>query len=124
MPWVEARAPTTSSSCRRGQSFVAWGFNYDHDEKGRLLEDYWEKEWPKVERDFAEMKKLGANVVRIHLQFNQWMTHAEKPNGEHQSRPARSPPWHWLRKLYGLYLDITGLACYRKRGTFLLGMIV
>jgi len=28
-----------------GSPFVAWGFNYDHDEKGRLLEDYWEAEW-------------------------------------------------------------------------------
>ena len=24
-----------------GQRFVAWGFNYDHDDAGRLLEDYW-----------------------------------------------------------------------------------
>jgi hypothetical protein len=47
--------------------FVPWGFNYDHDEKGRLIEDYWEGEWPKVEADFAQMKKLGANVVRVHL---------------------------------------------------------
>jgi len=22
-----------------------WGFNYDRDDAGRLLEDYWEKEW-------------------------------------------------------------------------------
>src|SRR5688572_8285058 len=37
------------------QPFVPWGFNYDHDETGRLIEDYWRDEWPKVEEDFAEM---------------------------------------------------------------------
>jgi len=26
-----------------GTKFVAWGFNYDHDHSGRLLEDYWHK---------------------------------------------------------------------------------
>ena len=25
-----------------------WGFNYDHDENGRVLEDYWIEEWGKV----------------------------------------------------------------------------
>jgi hypothetical protein len=25
-----------------GARFVPWGFNYDHDRDGRLLEDYWE----------------------------------------------------------------------------------
>ena len=34
-----------------GKRFVPWGFNYDHDEKGRLLEDYWLTEWSKVEED-------------------------------------------------------------------------
>ncbi len=24
-----------------GRAFQPWGFNYDHDESGRLLEDYW-----------------------------------------------------------------------------------
>src|SRR5262249_16029433 len=50
-----------------GKAFVPWGFNYDHDTQGRLLEDYWEGEWDAVERHFAQMKKLGANAVRIHL---------------------------------------------------------
>ena len=36
-----------------GKRFVPWGFNYDHDEKSRLIEDYWEAEWPKIEQDFA-----------------------------------------------------------------------
>src|SRR5262245_40811710 len=64
-----------------GAAFVPWGFNYDHDEAGRLLEDYWEAEWPKVCEDFREMKQLGANVVRVHLQFGRFMA------GESQPRP-------------------------------------
>ena len=59
---------------KSGFPFIPWGFNYDHDENGRLLEDYWDKEWPKVEEDFREMKQLGANVVRIHLQVGKFMT--------------------------------------------------
>ena len=39
-----------------GRNFVAWGFNYDHDSSGRLLEDYWYDEWNTVVEDFQEMK--------------------------------------------------------------------
>lgn len=66
MPWVRVAddkcAFVLSDS---GKPFVPWGFNYDHDEDGRLLEDYWDKAWPKVEEDFQEMKQLGANVVQV-----------------------------------------------------------
>ena len=62
-----------------GEKFIPWGFNYDHDEKGRLLEDYWEIEWPKVEKDFRDMKRLGANVVRIHLQLGKFVEGPSKP---------------------------------------------
>ena len=57
----------------RAEPFLAWGFNYDHDEPGRLLEDYWDKEWDTIAADFAEMKALGANIVRIHLQLGKFM---------------------------------------------------
>ncbi|HID74808.1 MAG TPA: hypothetical protein EYP56_02290, partial [Planctomycetaceae bacterium] len=42
-----------------GRPFVPWGFNYDHDRRGRLIEDYWHQEWATVEADFEEMKQLG-----------------------------------------------------------------
>ncbi|MCA8986532.1 MAG: hypothetical protein KDA78_02755, partial [Planctomycetaceae bacterium] len=32
-----------------GRKFIPWGFNYDHEGDGRLLEDYWHDEWPVVE---------------------------------------------------------------------------
>ncbi len=56
------------------EKFTPWGFNYDHDEQGRLIEDYWEKEWPKIEADFREMRELGANVVRVHLQLGKFLS--------------------------------------------------
>jgi hypothetical protein len=95
-----------------GRPFVAWGFNYDHDEKGRLLEDYWVAEWPKVQEDFREMKDLGANVVRIHLQLGKFMARPDEPNGVALDRLARLVE---LAERSHLYLDLTGLACYHKK---------
>ena len=92
--------------------FTPWGFNYDHDEQGRLLEDYWDAEWPKVEEDFQEMKELGANVVRIHLQTAKFMPEPEKPNGAALSQLTRLLQ---LAEQCQLYLDLTGLGCYHKK---------
>jgi hypothetical protein len=95
-----------------GRRFVPWGFNYDHDDKGRLIEDYWDDEWPAVEAHFGQMKKLGANVVRVHLQLGQFLDGPDTPNGKALDR---------LGKLLGLaekerlYLDVTGLGCYQKK---------
>ncbi len=60
-------------------AFRPWGFNYDHDRSGRLIEDYWLTEWEEIEGDFAEMRALGANVVRIHLQFGKFMQDRRLP---------------------------------------------
>ena len=96
-----------------GARFVPWGFNYDHDENGRLLEDYWADEWPKIEQDFAEMKDLGATVVRIHIQVNKFLRSPDEPNAESLSL---------LKKLLDvatrnkLALDITGLGLLPQEG--------
>ncbi len=94
-----------------GRVFRPHGFNYDHDVAGRLIEDYWNDEWASVVHDFQEMKRLGANVVRVHLQFGQFMDAPDKP---------REAPLRRLKQLLalaeqtGLYLDLTGLGCYHK----------
>lgn len=95
-----------------GKRFVPWGFNYDHDEEGRLIEDYWDQEWPKVEADFAEMKELGANVVRLHIQFGKFMEAEDKPN---EKSLAQLHKLLLLAEKTGLYLDLTGLGCYHKQ---------
>lgn len=95
-----------------GKQFVPCGFNYDHDEEGRLIEDYWDAEWQKVEADFAEMKEVGANVVRIHLQLGKFMQDAQQPNEKSLDQLARLVR---LAESTGLYLDLTGLGCYHKK---------
>ena len=94
-----------------GQRFTPWGFNYDHDETGRLIEDYWLTEWPKVEEDFREMKSLGANVVRIHLQFGKFVPKQNAPDEISLKQLERLVK---LAEQVGIYLDLTGLACYHK----------
>lgn len=113
MPWVQVSKDKTGFALEGlSRPFIPWGFNYDHDDRGRLIEDYWDAEWPTVEAHFAQMKKLGANVVRVHLQLGKFMDGPEKPNGKALDR---------LGKLLGLaerlrlYLDLTGLGCYHKK---------
>jgi hypothetical protein len=95
-----------------GRRIVIWGVNYDHDETGRLIEDYWREEWRKVAADFAEIKALGANAVRVHLQLANFMNSADQPNAENLERLGELLS---LAERTGLYLDLTGLACYHKR---------
>ncbi len=94
-----------------GRPFAPWGFNYDRDARGRLIEDYWEHEWPTIEDDFREMKTLGANVVRIHLQFGRFLPEPDRPDTANLERLERLVA---LAERTGLYLDLTGLGCYHK----------
>ena len=94
-----------------GLKFTPWGFNYDHDRTNRLLEYYWKNEWSTVASDFQEMKALGANTVRIHLQVSRFMKSARELNQESIGQLARLLR---LAESTGLYLDITGLGCYDK----------
>lgn len=93
-----------------GQPFTPWGFNYDRDWEYRLIEEYWEDDWAKVEEDFRELHALGANVVRICLQYHRFMDGPSAPNERNLSR---------LRDLvilaeeHGIYLDIVGLGSFR-----------
>lgn len=94
-----------------GTPFRVWGVNYDHDAGGRLLEDYWYDSWPTVEADLGEIKALGANVVRVHLQFGRFMNSAGEPNSRVLAKLAQLLG---LAERLGLYLDLTGLGCYHK----------
>jgi hypothetical protein len=95
-----------------GRRFIPWGFNYDHDADGRLIEDYWDGEWAKIDKAFADMHNLGANVVRVHLQFDKFMDAADKPNDKQLDRLGDLLK---LAERERLYLDLTGLACYHKK---------
>lgn len=91
------------------QPFVPWGLNYGHPDQ--LIEDFWVSDWPSVERDFRYMHSIGANVVRVHLQFGKFMDGPDRPN---RAALQRLGDLLKLAERSGLYLDLTGLGCYRK----------
>ena len=92
------------------QRFVPWGLNYGN--SGRLIEDFWDSQWQTVVDDFARMRALGANVVRVHLQLPRFMDGADQPNAKSL---ARLGDLLALAERTGLYLDLTGLGCYRTK---------
>lgn len=96
-----------------GTVFFPWGFNYTNPEGVGLIEDDWFNQdvWETIQSDFSEMKALGANVVRIHLQYHQFMNDADTPN---ESALNRLKDLVEMAEKEGLYLDITGLSAYRK----------
>jgi len=94
-----------------GRKFRPWGFNYDHDAANRLLETYWKQEWPTVVQEFEEMKQIGANTVRIHLQVSSFMKSALETDRESLAQLSRLVK---LAEQTGLYLDVTGLGGYDK----------
>jgi len=94
-----------------GRAWVPWGVNYDHDRSTRLLEEYWEQEWDKVVEDFHEIKDLGCTVVRVHPQFGRFMKSPTEPDEENLGRLRRLLA---LAEELDLYLDLTGLGCFRK----------
>jgi len=113
LPWiVVAPNKTRFAEQSSGKPFIPWGFNYDHDRDGRLLEDYWQTDWSLVEAHFAQMKTLGANVVRVHLQIGKFMDAIDRPN---QASLDRLTKLVQLAEKEGLYLDLTGLGCYHKQ---------
>jgi len=95
-----------------GRPFVVWGVNYDHDRDGRLIEDYWRDEWATVAEDFWEIRNLGANTVRVHLQLGRFMDSPSEPSAGALRQLARLVK---LAEETGLYLDITGLGCYHRK---------
>jgi hypothetical protein len=60
------------------------------------------------------MKRIGSNVVRIHLQVAKFMESPERMNDE---ALARLDKLLKLAEETGLYLKITGLGCYRPADT-------
>lgn len=94
------------------EPWVAWGVNYDHDGQGRLLEEYWADDWQTVVEDLREIRDLGFNAVRIHLQFGRFMTAPDRPD---EANLARLDRLIEEAAAVGLYLDLTGLGCYHRQ---------
>ncbi len=112
LPCVRPSKDNTHFVTPDGKRFVVWGVNYDHDSTDRLLEDYWHDEWNSVVEDFREIKALGANVVRVHLQVGKFLDAPDRPNAKNLERFEKLVG---LAEETGLYLDVTGLGCYHKK---------
>lgn len=95
-----------------GKPFFPWGHNYAAHK--RLIEEYWGSDWATVVRDFEAMRRMGSNVVRIHLQFGAFVDALGKANEKSLKQLEKLLE---LAQRTGLYLDITGLACFRKSAT-------
>ena len=94
------------------QRFVPWGVNYGN--AGRLMEDFWDQDWDTLASDFRKLNEMGANVVRVHLQFGKFMAAQDQPNPKALKQLSRLVK---LAEENGLHLDVTGLACYRPADT-------
>lgn len=95
-----------------GDEIILWGFNYDRSTE-TLMEDHWNESdfWDNFQDDFFEMKEMGANIVRLHLQYNKYMDSPTEPNATAFNNLSRMVD---IAEQSGLYLDITGLGAYRK----------
>ena len=112
LDWIDVSADKTHFVKKEtGDPILFWGANYDHDAQLRLLDDYWLDEWETVVEDFDEMKELGLNVVRIHLQVGRFMDSPTQLNARALERLAELLQ---AAEDHGLHLYITGLACYKK----------
>ena len=87
------------------QTYVPYGLIYGTP----LLQGNWVDDWAQLEQDFSDMRSLGANCVRVHLQFGEFMDTPTRPN---QSALKRLRRLLSVAEREGLYLDITGLNCF------------
>ncbi len=92
-----------------GEPYVPWGHNYGSvDIMQRLAQ-----EPERVEREFAAMKAAGATVARVHPEMPAFFRGAEQvdPQAIERLRQLLS-----IAEKSGIYLQITGLACYKING--------
>ena len=89
-----------------GKPYTPWGHNYGSvDIMERMSNDP-----ARVERDFADMKAHGTTVARVHPEMPRFMLGPDKVD-----QHALDQLTHLLKiaEKSGIYLDITGLACYQ-----------
>lgn len=89
-----------------GDRYVPWGHNYGSvDIMERLA-----KEPERVEREFAEMRAAGTTVARVHPEMPALL---EGPDQASSAAVDRLRHLLTIAEKSGIYLQITGLACYK-----------
>ena len=99
---------------KSNKPFKVWGFNYlrrpsASDTTELILEEYW-NDYSLILADLQEMKALGANTVRIHLQFGKFFPNSNLVPDSVQLGHLQQ--FVTMAGDVGLYLQITGLGCY------------
>ena len=94
-----------------GNSIRLWGLNYG-DSEG-LLEDDWTQpaRWLKIENNIKDIKALGANLLRVAVQYNTMMKSPSEPN---QANLQQLRKLALLAQENGLYFMVSGLGAFRK----------
>ena len=87
------------------EPFVPWGHNYGVNAPG----ESGEMDWPRISRDFDDLRSMRANVARVHLQVPHYMDAADKPNARALAELSQLLR---LAEQTGIRLDVTGLASY------------
>lgn len=97
----------------KGNRFFPWGLNYAINPAIGLIDDQLHSDtaWQIIGGDFAEMKGLSANAVRIHLQYHRFMLDPWTPDPRAFDALERLVD---IAEENRLYLIITGLGAYRK----------
>ncbi|HQE26156.1 MAG TPA: cellulase family glycosylhydrolase [Phycisphaerae bacterium] len=101
---------------RRGQEsrpFTPWGFNYDRtvvDGRDMLLEDVMRERPAIVNEDFAAMRRLGGNTVRIFISTSEVLASPDRVNDEGLQRLDRVLD---MAGANGLKVILVGLATIR-----------
>jgi hypothetical protein len=92
-----------------GERYVAWGHNYASvDILERLA-----REPERVEREFAAMKAAGTTVARVHPEMPAFF---DGPDKIDSAAIQRLQQLLSIAEKSGIYLQITGLACYKING--------
>jgi hypothetical protein len=94
--------------------FRSWGYNYfrrpsTSDSTELVLEEFW-NDAAQIREDLSEAKVLGANVIRIHLQFGKFFPNSDLVVDSTQITYLKQ--FVSIAEELGLYLQITGLGCY------------
>ena len=112
------------SGSRPGSSSDPWGYNYRPSNEDHI-DDEWDMPNAEIDHiieDFRELKQLGANVVRIHPQFNKYFISGPAQPSNPPQRSDYVFNHDAFDRLYclviaagklGIYLDITGLGAWR-----------
>ncbi|MEZ6107951.1 MAG: cellulase family glycosylhydrolase [Pirellulaceae bacterium] len=111
-PWIKVSADGKRFELEgEGEPFEPWGYNYDHDSEGALLESYWRDE-ARVRSHLENLANRGANTVRIHLQVSAFLNGPDSIN--EASVEQLGTLLHDARQV-GLRVCLTGLGCYHAR---------